>query len=99
MINYADYIQSFTTFFPDLSNELPWKITANIQSIIVEQIKKLGKDFDIKNDVAIHKEAKIEEHEILIRDPSTKVALYIGDKKIVGNIQSCSILKVELNKN
>jgi bifunctional N-acetylglucosamine-1-phosphate-uridyltransferase/glucosamine-1-phosphate-acetyltransferase GlmU-like protein len=65
MINYADYIQSFTTLFPDLPNELPWKITANVQSIIAEQIKKLGKDFDIKNDVAIHKDAKIEEHVIL----------------------------------
>jgi bifunctional N-acetylglucosamine-1-phosphate-uridyltransferase/glucosamine-1-phosphate-acetyltransferase GlmU-like protein len=65
MINYADYIQSFTTFFPDLSNELPWNITANVQSIIAKQIKILGKEFDINNEVAIHKEAKIEEHVVL----------------------------------
>jgi bifunctional N-acetylglucosamine-1-phosphate-uridyltransferase/glucosamine-1-phosphate-acetyltransferase GlmU-like protein len=65
MINYTDYIQGFATLFPDLSNELPWNITANIQSIIAKQIKTLGKEFEIKNDVAIHKEAKIEEHVIL----------------------------------
>jgi UDP-N-acetylglucosamine diphosphorylase / glucose-1-phosphate thymidylyltransferase / UDP-N-acetylgalactosamine diphosphorylase / glucosamine-1-phosphate N-acetyltransferase / galactosamine-1-phosphate N-acetyltransferase len=65
MINYADYIRSFTTLFPDLSNELPWNITAAIQSILAKQIKTLGKEFDIKNDVAIHKEAKVEEHVIL----------------------------------
>ena len=78
MINYFDYVKEFSILFQDLSKELPWNVTANIQAILSKQLKNLGKEFVIKNDIAIHKEAKIEEHVILKGPMIIHAGCFIG---------------------
>lgn len=65
MINITSYLQDFETFFPQLQNELPWNIPAHIEHILSRKIGSLSGDYNIKGNIAIHKNARIEEHTIL----------------------------------
>lgn len=78
MIIYAEFIRQFPILFPDFLNDLPWNVTSNIQSIISTQIKSLGKEYEIKNDIAIHREAMIEEHVILKAPVIIQAGCFVG---------------------
>ena len=60
MINIEDYIQNFKATFSQVSENWPWEIIENLEIIIKEQIKKLNTDYNINNNVAIHKSAIVE---------------------------------------
>jgi UDP-N-acetylglucosamine diphosphorylase / glucose-1-phosphate thymidylyltransferase / UDP-N-acetylgalactosamine diphosphorylase / glucosamine-1-phosphate N-acetyltransferase / galactosamine-1-phosphate N-acetyltransferase len=59
------YAEHFSTSFPELSVQKPWEITQHLEKIIRDKLKTLSTDFIIQNEIAIHKNAKIEEHVIL----------------------------------
>lgn len=65
MIQLPTYLKNFESLFPELLSLPPWEIVADIQNIITEKIKTLGNDYKIQNDIAIHKNAQLEEHVIL----------------------------------
>jgi bifunctional N-acetylglucosamine-1-phosphate-uridyltransferase/glucosamine-1-phosphate-acetyltransferase GlmU-like protein len=65
MIQLPTYLKNFESLFPELLSLPPWEIVADIQNIITEKIKALGNDYKIQNDIAIHKNAQLEEHVIL----------------------------------
>lgn len=65
MIAIADYIASFQRAFPTLVLKSPWGVTQKIEEIVLEKIRSCGDDFIVKDNVAIHKTAKIEEGVVL----------------------------------
>jgi UDP-N-acetylglucosamine diphosphorylase / glucose-1-phosphate thymidylyltransferase / UDP-N-acetylgalactosamine diphosphorylase / glucosamine-1-phosphate N-acetyltransferase / galactosamine-1-phosphate N-acetyltransferase len=69
MITISDFAAKFSFLFPKLSDALPWTITQSAAFIIAEKIKTLGDDFVIRDGIAIHKEARLEEH-VLIKSPA-----------------------------
>ncbi len=96
MIQYSAYLKNFLTNFPELENDLPWNIVAAVQNTIQQKIKSLSSDFKIKQDVAIHKKAQIEEN-VTLKGPIIvsngcfigahaymRGGVYLGDKSIVG---------------
>jgi len=78
MIPLPQYINAFATLFPDHQHDTPWAICANIQSILAARIKTLSPDYRVKDNIAIHKNANIEEHVVL------KGPCIIGDGCFVG---------------
>lgn len=64
MIDLSSYIRSFTTVFPHFLG-MPWEIPGSIENILREKIKSLSADFKITGDIAIHQEARVEEHVVL----------------------------------
>ena len=96
MIQYSTYLKNFLANFPALEKELPWNIVAAIQNTIQQKIKSLSSDFKIKQDVAIHKKAQIEEN-VTLKGPIIvsngcfigahaymRGGVYLGEKSIVG---------------
>jgi len=65
MIKITDFISLFLQVFPHLENESPWKITETIIREIQQKLNSLGEDFVIRDSVAIHKSAIVEEHVVL----------------------------------
>jgi NDP-sugar pyrophosphorylase family protein len=63
MITLKEYISQWPSLFP--KQELPWLLPKEITSIIQGVIKNLSEDFVIKGDVAIHRNAVVEEHVVL----------------------------------
>ena len=96
MIQYSAYLKNFLTNFPDLEKDLPWNIVASVQNTIQQKIKSLSSDFKIKQEVAIHKKAQIEEN-VTLKGPIIisngcfigahaymRGGVYLCEKSIVG---------------
>src|SRR5687767_8106929 len=69
MINPAPYLQDITTQFSGFAETAPWKIVQQIETIIKEKIAILSNDYYIKDNIAIHKTAQVEEH-CVIKGPA-----------------------------
>lgn len=65
MITIPPYINQFASLFANLQEELPWELTQAAELIISKRIKTLGADYKIQNNIAIHKDAMVEEHVVL----------------------------------
>jgi NDP-sugar pyrophosphorylase family protein len=65
MIKIAAFVNEFSVSFPEQLKLLPWEFTGNISEILTEKIARLGKEFEIKNEIAIHKTATIEKGAVL----------------------------------
>jgi NDP-sugar pyrophosphorylase family protein len=85
MITIQPYIQAFKTIFPELENETPWEVTQAAQLIIAKKIKSLGADYRIQDNVAIHKDAKVEEHVILKGPVIISAGCFIGSHAYLRN--------------
>lgn len=96
MIKINNYISSFSQAFNENIDDLPWDFIANISTYINKNISHLSRDFNIKNEIAIHKTAIVEEGAVL-KDPIIISAncfvaahaylrggVYIGDNTIIG---------------
>ena len=96
MISYSVFLKNFLTAFPSWKKELPWDVVAAIQTTIVQKIKGLSSDFKIKQEIAIHKKAQIEEN-VTLKGPIIlsngcfiganaylRGGVYVGDKSIIG---------------
>jgi UDP-N-acetylglucosamine diphosphorylase / glucose-1-phosphate thymidylyltransferase / UDP-N-acetylgalactosamine diphosphorylase / glucosamine-1-phosphate N-acetyltransferase / galactosamine-1-phosphate N-acetyltransferase len=96
MLQYSTYLKNFLTNFPDLEKDLPWNIVASVQNTILQKIKSLSSEFKIKQDIAIHKNAQIEEN-VTLKGPIIvsngcfigahaymRGGVYLGEKSIIG---------------
>jgi NDP-sugar pyrophosphorylase family protein len=96
MIEYSAYVKNFPAAFPELVKELPWTIIGNIQSILHEKLKTLSPDYKITHDVAIHKNAQIEDN-VTLKGPVIisggcfigahaylRGGVFLGEKSVVG---------------
>jgi UDP-N-acetylglucosamine diphosphorylase / glucose-1-phosphate thymidylyltransferase / UDP-N-acetylgalactosamine diphosphorylase / glucosamine-1-phosphate N-acetyltransferase / galactosamine-1-phosphate N-acetyltransferase len=61
MINIENFISSFAIAFPDLKSLFPWDIIGDLPTFLQKEIESLGSDYSIKDGIAIHKTAVIEE--------------------------------------
>ncbi len=96
MLQYSTYLKNFLTNFPELEKDLPWNIVASVQNTILQKIKSLSSEYKIKQDVAIHKKAQIEEN-VTLKGPIIisngcfigahaymRGGVYLGEKSIIG---------------
>jgi NDP-sugar pyrophosphorylase family protein len=96
MIQYATYLKKFELLFPELSHETPWDVVGNVQRIVTEKIKTLGSEYRIQNDIAIHKQAQLEEH-VILKGPLIisngcfvaahvylRAGVFVGEKCVIG---------------
>jgi len=65
MIDLNHYILRFKILFSELDGESPWHLTTNLGKILLQQLRTLGPDYKVFNDVAIHHTASIDSHAIL----------------------------------
>lgn len=78
MIAINQYIKDFPHVF-NISPEIsPWEITKNLPSILQDIIKELDSDYEIKDNIAIHKTAVIESSAVI------KAPAIIGENCFVG---------------
>ena len=69
-INLQLYTSNFLQLFPQLQGIAPWDITTSASVHILEKIKQLSGDYyTLRDHVAIHKDARIEEH-VVIKSPA-----------------------------
>jgi NDP-sugar pyrophosphorylase family protein len=78
IIHYSTYLKNFSVLFPEMAHELPWVIVTSIQAIVSKKIKTLNSEYKIKNDIAIHKNAMVEEHVILKGPAIISAGCFIG---------------------
>jgi len=101
MISINNYIKGFKKIFPDQKNLLPWEITANLEAILNILLLKLDMNFEIKNGIAIHKSATIE-NGVILKAPIIicencfvgahaylRGGVYLGESSVIG--PSCEI--------
>ena len=60
-ISIDNFIKQFPAILSGKSNLHPWEITENLEAILNELILHLDTDFGVKNGIAIHKTAVIEQ--------------------------------------
>ena len=65
MIDVHSFISRFNVVWPGLVAELPWDLTTNIRSILGGRFNKLGTEYRITNEVAIHSTASVDEYAII----------------------------------
>ena len=65
MIDIKNYIENINTKFSKIDSLKPWKITDNLEEILLQNIKALDSNYRIENNIAIHKTATIEQGVIL----------------------------------
>ncbi|WP_432670363.1 LpxA family transferase [Flavobacterium sp. SM2513] len=65
MINIEDYIENIRAKFPKIGNSQPWEIIDNLESLLLQIIETLDHNYNIENNIAIHKTAIIEQGVIL----------------------------------
>jgi NDP-sugar pyrophosphorylase family protein len=78
MIEIASLVEEFSNAFPEQKDLLPWEITRDLSKILAKKILQLGKDYEVKSGIAIHKNAAVEKGAIL------KAPVIIGEKCFVG---------------
>jgi len=69
MVLINDFITAFSETFDEGQNFEPWEITNNLKSIIENKMLTLGSDYTIKDHIAIHKSARIE-NGVTIKKPA-----------------------------
>jgi UDP-N-acetylglucosamine diphosphorylase / glucose-1-phosphate thymidylyltransferase / UDP-N-acetylgalactosamine diphosphorylase / glucosamine-1-phosphate N-acetyltransferase / galactosamine-1-phosphate N-acetyltransferase len=78
MIKIDDYIKEFYRVIPIDKTKQPWEIINELENIISEQISKLNSDYQIENNIAIHKTAVVEQGVVL------KGAIIISENCTIG---------------
>jgi len=65
MIDIKKYIKNINAKFPQIENLQPWEIVHNIEDILLQRLKLLDDNYEINNNIAIHRTATIEQGVIL----------------------------------
>jgi len=65
MITINDFAERFQVLFSDQANLQPWEVTDNLATILYEMILNLDSTYLIKDGIAIHKSATIENNVVL----------------------------------
>jgi NDP-sugar pyrophosphorylase family protein len=63
ILKIENYVGRFAEVFP--MESAPWEMTKGIQPLLTKMIASFDSSYNIKNDIAIHKTANIEQHVIL----------------------------------
>jgi NDP-sugar pyrophosphorylase family protein len=96
MIEIKAFTENFDRIFTAHASKTPWQIIAQLDSILTDKLKGLSSDFTIKNNIAIHKTAIIEEG-CVIKGPAIisenvfvgahaylRGGVYLDSKSIIG---------------
>jgi NDP-sugar pyrophosphorylase family protein len=59
------FIERFELVFGDLQDKMPWELTNNLAEIMIVKMHQLDKEYSIKDGVAIHPTAVIEQNVVL----------------------------------
>mgnify|MGYP000963963586 CR=1 FL=1 len=78
MIIIDDLIAEFSSLFPEQQSWQPWEVTECLKEIILVKLKTLDDDYEITDEVAIHKTAVIEAG-VMLKSPAI-----IGPGCVVG---------------
>ncbi len=78
MIAINQYIKEFAYIFNTAPEISPWEITKNLPSILQDIIQELSTDYEIKDNIAIHKTAVVESSAVI------KAPAIIGENCFVG---------------
>lgn len=65
MVLLNDYIKNWGLIFSSIDDHLPWLITSKISTYILPIIPTLNSEYVVRENIAIHKSAKVEEGVIL----------------------------------
>ena len=85
MLRLSDYVARFNTLFPDLSHLLPWQVVAAASEILSDKIKMLPDEYVVQGLVAIHRDARVEEHVILKGPVIISAGCFIGAHAYIRN--------------
>jgi NDP-sugar pyrophosphorylase family protein len=77
-ITLKDFIAKAEKILPGEMHECPWNITEDLENIIIKKISECGDDYMIRDGIAVHKSAVIEEHVVM------KAPVIIGKNVSVG---------------
>src|SRR5690349_18604089 len=78
MIEIKAYIENFNTEFGD-SSQLPWDVVNNLSEKLLEKLGTLSNDYIIvRENVAIHKSAKVEDHSVIKGPAIISEGCFIG---------------------
>lgn len=64
MIN--NYIERFPGVLPGYEDRMPWEITEDLAAIVSQLVAACGDDYRVKDGVAIHKNAIVEQNVVII---------------------------------
>lgn len=78
MILIDDFISGFSSLFPEQQSWQPWEVTECLKEIIRIRLLQLGDDYDITDEIAIHKTAVVETG-VVLKSPAI-----IGPDCVVG---------------
>jgi NDP-sugar pyrophosphorylase family protein len=78
MILLDDFIAGFSSLFPEQQGWQPWEVTECLKEIIRIRLLQLGDDYEISDEIAIHKTAVVEQGAVL------KSPAIIGPDCVVG---------------
>jgi UDP-N-acetylglucosamine diphosphorylase / glucose-1-phosphate thymidylyltransferase / UDP-N-acetylgalactosamine diphosphorylase / glucosamine-1-phosphate N-acetyltransferase / galactosamine-1-phosphate N-acetyltransferase len=65
MIDLRNYINSFASLAPFVRGKAPWSIVKNAEAIVTEHMRLLPSEYMIRDNIAIHKNARVEAHAII----------------------------------
>ena len=77
-MNINDFFARFSDVFPELKDLTPWNITNNLADIIYRYIQRLSSEYTIKDGIAIHNTATIEQNVVLKLPIIISEGCYIG---------------------
>lgn len=77
-MNVSRYINNWPEIFSDQSSLEPWRITANLSSIIFDSINGLNEEYMIKDGIAIHLSANIESGVVIKAPAIIRANCFIG---------------------
>jgi NDP-sugar pyrophosphorylase family protein len=77
-IKLNEFIERFSFVLPGHLNKMPWEIIDNLSTIITQLLQMTGEEFVIKDGIAIHKTALIEQN-VVIKGPAI-----VGAKVSIG---------------
>jgi len=78
MIMIDDFIEHFSSVFVTKKNKQPWEITATLPAILEKMLPGLDSEYILRDGIAIHKTATVEQAVIL------KAPLIIGPNCFIG---------------
>lgn len=63
--NLGTYLQTFAKIFPSQLKEDPWRVPPMLGQMLAEKFNTLADEYMIKDNVAIHRLARIEDHAVI----------------------------------
>lgn len=78
MVPINDFIKGFSNAIPGIGDKAPWEITRMLPGIVNDIILRLGNEYKIKDEIAIHRSATIQQG-VLLNGP-----IIIGENCFIG---------------